>query len=88
VRRGKAERSGAWTVGWAAGGGVVAIAAGLILSIIGLGRRITGQAGEIVEALDGAREHTAPLWELTATNATLERTASGLRAVREQAQGS
>lgn len=86
--RAATERSGAWTVGWAAGGAVVAIAAGLLLTIIGLGRRIVGQAGDIIEGLDGARDNTAALWDLTATNATLDRTVAGLAAVREEVQGS
>ena len=79
--------SAPWVVGWSVGGLVVAIAAGLLLTIIGLGRRIVRQAGEIEAALDGARENTSPLFAVTETNATLERTTGYLRALREQAEG-
>jgi hypothetical protein len=76
------RRSRAWSAGWAAGVLVVLIAAGLLLTLIGLGRRIIGQAEEITTALDGTRENTAALYEVTATNTTLERIARSLRAVR------
>ena len=72
-----------WVLGWSLGGVVVAIAAGLLLTIIGLGRRIVRQAGEIEAALDGARENTTGLFAVSETNATVERTTAYLRAVRE-----
>ncbi len=71
-----------WAIGWVGGGGVVVLAAGLLLSSIGLGRRIVRQAKEITTALDGARGNTAALFDLTDTNAAIERTTRGLRAVR------
>jgi hypothetical protein len=61
---------------------VVVIAAALLLIIIGLGRRIVKQADEITAALDGGREHTAPLFEVTRTNFALDKITRGLRAVR------
>jgi hypothetical protein len=72
-----------WVVGWIVGGAVVVVAAVLLLAIIALGRRIARQADDITRALDGAREHTAPLFDLTATNLSIDQITRGLRAVRE-----
>lgn len=72
-----------WYVGWAIGGVVVLIAATLLLIVIGLGRRIVRQAGEITDALDGAREHTAPLYEVKRTNLAIDRIVRGLATARE-----
>jgi hypothetical protein len=71
-----------WIVGWGLGAVVVVIAAALLLIIIGLGRRIVRQADDITSALDGGREHTAPLFDVTRTNFALDRITRGLRAVR------
>ncbi|MBA2792937.1 MAG: hypothetical protein H0U32_02955 [Thermoleophilaceae bacterium] len=71
-----------WIVGWVLGVVVVLIAALLLLAIIGLGRRIVGQAGAITEALDGARTNTAPLFDLTHANLSLDRITRGLRHAR------
>lgn len=72
-----------WYVGWGIGLVVVLIAATLLLLIIGLGRRITRQAGEITQALDGARANTDPLWEVRGTNHELDRVTRGLAQARE-----
>ena len=71
-----------WVVGWTTGGAVVAVAAGLLVTNIALGRRIVRQAREIEDALDGARRHTAPIFELSAANAALERATRELRSLR------
>ena len=76
-----------WIIGWAVGAVVVLIAAALLLIIIGLGRRIVRQANDITAALDGARENTTPLFDVTATNHALDRIARGLRRVREGGAG-
>ena len=72
-----------WVIGWVLGAAVVLVAALLLLAIIALGRRIVRQAGEIVEALDGAREHTTPLFDVTRTNLAVDRITRNLRTVRE-----
>jgi hypothetical protein len=72
-----------WIVGWAIGVVVVLVAATLLLAIIALGRRIARQADEITEALDGARENTTPLFEVTRTNLAIDQITRGLRAIRE-----
>lgn len=77
------DRSPAWTLGWVAGTAVVAIAGGLLLTAILLGKRIVRQAGEITEALDSSRERTDALFGLTGTAGSLERIVRGLRAARE-----
>ncbi len=71
-----------WYVGWAIGVVVVAIAALLLIAIIGLGRRIVAQADDITEALDGARDHTAPLFDVTRTNLALDQITRGLGRLR------
>jgi hypothetical protein len=76
--------SSGWYIGWAIGLVVVLIAATLLLLIIGLARRISGQARAITGALDGARENTEPLWEVRTTNSSVDRITRGLRAAREE----
>jgi membrane-associated phospholipid phosphatase len=65
------------------GGAVVAVAAALLLTLIALARRIVRQAGEIEEAIDGARENTAALFDLSSVNLSLDQVTRELRAVRE-----
>jgi hypothetical protein len=71
-----------WITGWIIGVVVVLLAAGLLLAIIGLGRRISRQADEITEALDGARRNTEALYDVTRTNLAIDRITRGLRRVR------
>jgi hypothetical protein len=71
-----------WIVGWILGVVVVALVAALVLTITALAQRITRQAASITEALDGAREHTLPLWDVRGTNHALDRITRGLRKVR------
>ena len=63
----------AWRVGWWAGGAVVVVSAGLLLTLIGYARRIARQADEIAEALQATHRNTAPLFDLAGVNATLDR---------------
>jgi hypothetical protein len=76
--------SGWWIFGWALGAIVVVIAAALLLAIIALGRRIVRQADQTTEALAGARENTAGLWDVTETNLSLIRINRGLSRAREE----
>jgi anti-sigma-K factor RskA len=71
-----------WYVGWILGVVVVALVAVLVLWITALAQRITRQAADITTALDGARENTLPLWDVRATNHTIDRITRGLRTVR------
>ena len=71
-----------WIVGWAVGAVVVVIAATVLLVIIGTARRLQRQADEITTALDGARENTTPLFDVTNTNLAIDRITRGLRRVR------
>jgi hypothetical protein len=71
-----------WYVGWAIALVVVMIAAVLLLVIIALGRRVARQADDITVALDGTREHTEPLFDVTRTNLAVDRITRGLRRVR------
>ena len=79
--------AGDWTPWWALGGLVVAVAAGLLVTIIALGRKIVRQADEISEALDATARNTAPLFDVAATNLALDRAVRALRTVREGKEG-
>ncbi len=72
-----------WYIGWAVGLVVVLIAAALLITLIVLGQRIARQAGDIERALAGARTNTDPLWDVRATNHTIDRVTRGLAAARE-----
>jgi preprotein translocase subunit SecG len=71
-----------WYVGWVLGVVVILIAALLLITIILLGRRIVRQADDITAAIDGARENTSPLFDVTKTNLALDQIERGLRKVR------
>ena len=71
-----------WVIGWAVGAVVVVLAAGLLLAIIALGRRITREAEDITAALDGARGNTESLFDVARTNLAILRITRGLRSVR------
>jgi hypothetical protein len=72
-----------WIVGWGAGVVVVLVAAALLLAIIALGRRIAGQAEDIVAALDGATENTGALFDITRVNLAIDRITRGLHGLGE-----
>jgi hypothetical protein len=73
VRSALAGAPAGWKVGWWAGGSVVVVAAGLLLAIIGLARRIARQADEIADLLQSTRQNTAPLFDLGGLNTALDR---------------
>lgn len=83
LRRQEADATSRWGLGWVLGGAVVALAAALLLTLIALARRIVRQAGEIEEAIDGARENTAALFDLSSVNLSLDQVTRELRTVRE-----
>jgi hypothetical protein len=78
--------TGWWVLGYTLGAVVVVIAASLLLAIIALGKRVARQANLIVEALDGARENTTALFDVTRTNLAIDTITRDLRAVREGLQ--
>ncbi len=73
-----------WAIGSVLGVVVIALVALLLIAIILLGRRIGGQAGAIVAALDGARANTDALFDVAATNHALLRITRDLGAVRQE----
>jgi hypothetical protein len=73
VRSALVEAPVGWKAGWSAGGAVVVVAAGLLLAIIGLARRIARQADEIADLLQSTRQNTAPLFDLGGLNTALDR---------------
>ncbi|MDP8908595.1 MAG: hypothetical protein M3N47_05655 [Chloroflexota bacterium] len=79
------KNAGSWKLGWTLGGAVVLVAAGLLLTIIALARRIARQAGEIEDAIEATRENTAPLFDTAAINLSLDQVVRRLQATREDA---
>jgi len=77
-----------WRAGWAAGTGVVLVAAGLLLELIARGGRIAEQADEIAATLERASENAAALFALTDTNAKLAAATAELARLRERGSGS
>ncbi len=73
VRSALSSASVRWRVGWALGGAVVVVSAGLLLAIIGYARRIARQADEIAEALQATSRNTTPLFDLARVNDALDR---------------
>lgn len=71
-------------IGSVLGAVVVALVAVLLIAIILLARRIVGQAGAIVEALEGAQANTAALYDVANTNHALVSIVRDLRSVREE----
>jgi hypothetical protein len=76
-----------WYVGWGIGLVVVLIAAGLLLTIIVLAKRVTRQAESVTAALDGARANTDGLWDVRTTNSAIDRITRGLGAARRSLGG-
>lgn len=76
-----------WLVGWTIGVVVVLIAATLLLTIIGLGRRIVREADEITANLDQTRQNTDPLWGVKQININIARVNKGLAAARKALGG-
>jgi hypothetical protein len=76
-----------WLIGWMIAVVVIVLAATLLLTIIGLGRRIVRQADDITEALDGARANTDPLWDVKRVNINIDRINRGLAAARRALGG-
>lgn len=72
-----------WRIGWYSGGAVVVIAAALILTLIALGRRITGQAREIDTLLQRTRDNTGVLFDLPKINWALGRITKSLGQIGE-----
>lgn len=62
-----------WIIGYVVGAAVVLVVAILVLALTAHARRIAGQTAEIVAGLHLARDRSAALWGLAATNATAER---------------
>ena len=72
-----------WVLGWGIAGVVVALAAGLLVTIVALCRRIVRQAEDITRALDGAHANSTALFDVTRTNAAIASITADLRRVRE-----
>lgn len=80
IHTGGSSRSPHWTTGWVAGAGVVAIAAGLLLTLVRQARTIAGQADDITSRLQRTAGNTDSLWQVDSLNATLLRIVSAIKA--------
>ncbi len=74
--------SGYWILGWSLGVVVVVLVAFLVLTITALAERVTRQADDITQALDGTRANTEALFAVKHTNLALDRITRNLRRVR------
>ena len=75
--------TGWWVLGSVVATAVVLVAAVLVFAVISLARTLTRQAGEIVDALDGARANTDALYDVTRTNLAIDQITRRLATVRE-----
>lgn len=79
-----------WVLGFAVGAAVALIVVVLLLLMIRGAKRVLGKAEAILAALHAARDNTAGLWELPATNAAVGRivdAATDARIALEQQRG-
>ena len=61
-----------WIIGYAIGAGVVVVVAALVVTATVHARRVVSQAGDIIAALEEARDNTTGLWEVAKVNRHLE----------------
>jgi hypothetical protein len=71
-----------WLIGWAIGAVVVALVAVLLVLMIVLASRAGDKAEDILSALEEARDNTAPLWRVAATNEVATRVVDAAAATR------
>ena len=76
-----------WAIGFAIALLVVVVVVVLLLLMIVGARNVAAKAEDILAALYDARDNTAPLWRLSATNATADRIVEGATAAREVLEG-
>ncbi len=72
----------AWVIGYVVGALVVVVVAVLAITLILEARKIGRQAGDVIAALERARDNTAGLWEADAVNRSLENVRAAARAAR------
>lgn len=71
-----------WAIGYVIGAAVVAVVALVVLVIIGLARRIAGEAEEATRLIQETRDHTEALWRLGETQQLLAGILVALRGSR------
>ncbi len=72
----------AWVIGYVVGALVVVVVAVLAITLILQARKIGRQAGDVIAALERARDNTAGLWEVDTVNRSLENVRAAARAAR------
>lgn len=81
-----AELLGRWYLILAMAGGVVLVAAGLLLAVLLTARQIERTAGRAHRAVRQIAENTRPIWDLDATNAAAWRLRETVRSIRRRAE--
>lgn len=76
-----------WVIGYVIGGAVVLVVVVLLLLMIAGARKVGKQAEAILASLLEARDSTAGMWAIDATNEALDRTVYAARAARETLEG-
>jgi 4-amino-4-deoxy-L-arabinose transferase-like glycosyltransferase len=71
-----------WWIGWGVALVVILLAAALLLLVVWLARNVVRQADDITSAIDGARENTTALFDVTRTNLAIDTITRDLRVVR------
>jgi len=77
-----------WWFLWLAIGGVLVVAAaGLLMTIVVLARRIAALAGIAIEVVGAIEQNTKPIWQLNATNHVAGELLGGAQAIAANAEG-
>ena len=72
-------RADPWVLAWVAGAGVVAVSAGLLVTITALARRVAAQAWDIDAAIQASTDNVQRLLDRPTVNASVARGLDGLR---------
>jgi len=76
-----------WWVGYVIGAVIITVVVALVAAILTLARRIGLQALAITDALNDARVHTLPLWEISKVNTGLRAIVGGAAQARGVLEG-
>ncbi len=77
-----------WWFLWLAIGGVLVVAAaGLLITIVVLARRIAALAAVAIEVVETIEQNTKPIWLLNATNHVAGELLGGSQAIAANAEG-
>lgn len=81
-----AELWAAWRLWLMVAAAVVLIAAGLLIAVLVIARRILADAGRALAAAEKIRHHTLPIWELQTTNEVAEQILDTVQAIEHKGE--